>query len=172
MAAQTQKGFFPDNGVRRSTFWFAAIHAAYSTGLRRGDLLRVNRDDIDVDGKCIVVQSKTGYRVVVRFSPEAIEAIQQMDPEENERSLPWPFHENSLSIQFREIILPAAGVSHGCWKWLRRSAGSYAESVQPGTGSKALGHRSMAVFNGHYNDESISVAEPVSPPPIARRAAT
>lgn len=167
-ACEAQKGYFSENGVRRSTFWQAVVHSAYATGLRRGDLLRVQREWIGEDGRCILVQNKTGHRICVQFSAEALALIGKMEPEDDPRALPWPFHENSLSIQFREFILPAAGITHGCFKWLRRSAGSYAEQEEPGHGSRVLGHRSPAVFHAHYNDQTISVVSPTSPPPIVR----
>lgn len=47
--AESLAGWFP-NGAKRSEFWRAAIHSAYSTGLRRGDLLRVQRSAIGRDG--------------------------------------------------------------------------------------------------------------------------
>ena len=165
-AAKALVGYFP-NGVKRCMFWKTAISAAYSTGLRRHDLLVLNRSEIAADGMALVVMHKTGYRVAVRFSDEAMEGIRTMAGivENDERAIPWPHHENALPRQFRALTR-RAGVTRGSWKWLRRSCGSYAEAANPGTGYRALGHRSLQVFNGHYNDEKITVAKPVSPPPL------
>jgi integrase len=160
-------GYFP-NGVRRSDFWQTAILSAYSTGLRRGDLLRVRISQIDQRGTAVVIQNKTGYRVCVRFCREAMELICKMHVDD-ERALPWPYHENALSRQFR-ALKKAAGIKRGQFRWIRRSAGSYAERYHPGAGSKLLGHRNSQVFNRHYNDELISVAKPIEPPPIKSSA--
>lgn len=150
------------NGVQRSTFWAGAIHAAYSTGLRRGDLLRVKRVQIATDGVAYVLQSKTGYPVTVRFSEPAIAAIDRMRVDE--RALPWPYHENALSRQFRRLV-KEAGLC-GQFRWLRRSAGSYAEREGQGNGTRLLGHRSERIFRDHYADPNIIQRKPPEPPPI------
>lgn len=156
-------GFFP-NGARRRDFWDGAIHSAYSTGLRRGDLLRVRRSQINAGGVARVLQSKTGYPVTVRFSEPALAAINRMASIGDERALPWPYHVNALSRQFRRIV-KAAGL-RGQFRWLRRSAGSYAERDGKGNGSRLLGHRSERIFRDHYEDSSISGETPIQPPPL------
>ena len=62
MAADKLPGYLP-NGIRRSYMMRAFIVCAYSTGLRRGDLLRLTRAQIRKDGCTSVVQRKTGYIV-------------------------------------------------------------------------------------------------------------
>jgi integrase len=170
-AAASMKGFFNTNGVRRSLFWTAAIHAAYSTGLRRGDLTRIKRSDIGPDGRAKVLQHKTGYAVFVQFSPEAMTAIAAIQADDDERAIPWPFHTSAMARQFRDVM-KAAGIAKGQFKWLRRSCGSYAEAANPGTGPRALGHRTLSVFNNNYNDQSISVSQPVTPPPLIAKGGT
>lgn len=154
--------YFP-NGVERATFWTATLHSAYSTGLRRGDLLRVKRDQIGQDGTARILQNKTQYPITVRFSTPALAAICSMKVDA--RALPWPFHQNALSRQFRKLVA-ASGIRKGQFRWLRRSAGSYSEAECAGNGQKILGHRSESVFRRFYNDESISGAAPISPPPL------
>jgi hypothetical protein len=61
----------------------------------------------------------------------------------------------------------AAGVRDGCFKWLRRSAGSYADAAQAVNGSRLLGHADQRVFGKHYEDKSINRKEPIAPPKIA-----
>lgn len=156
------KGYFP-NGVRRADFWTAAINAAYSTGLRRGDLLKLKRNQIGDRGVCHVRQNKTGYPITVRLSPDALAAIWRMNQIEDERALPWPYHENAMGRQFRRLA-KSAGVRAGQFKWLRRSAGSYAERENRGDGKRMLGHRSERVFREFYEDRTITEPEPVEPP--------
>lgn len=157
-------GFFP-NGAKRADFWTAAIHSAYSTGLRRGDLLKLRRDQVGENGICRLRQSKTGYPVTVKLSPEALAAIGRMKHVPSDRALPWPFHENALGRQFRRIA-KAAGIRPGQFRWLRRSAASYAEYESPGNGSRILGHRSPRIFRDFYEDATITAQEPIQPPPI------
>jgi integrase len=161
---ETLKGYLP-NGVRRSDFWQCAIHSAYGTALRRGDLLSVKKNQIRLDGVAQVVQHKTGFPVWVQFPPEALAAMKRM-PVEIEEACPWPHHENALSRQFR-ALLKAAGVRDGQFRWLRRSGPSYADAIRPGDGSKMLGHRDERVFHRHYEITAITRSAPVSPPPLA-----
>lgn len=153
--------YFP-NGVRRADFWVGAINSAYSSGLRRGDLLRLTREQIDTQGVARVLQNKTQYPITVCVSGAALAAIDRMRVDG--RALPWPYHANALSRQFRRLA-KAAGV-RGQFRWLRRSAGSYAERDCPGNGSRILGHRSERIFRDHYEDQTISQAAPIEPPPL------
>jgi integrase len=159
-------GFLP-NGVKRSDFWQGLLHGAYSTGLRRGDLLAVLRSQIGEDGRATVVQSKTGHVVCVKFSPETRDFIAHMvTPRQfDDRAFPWPFHENALPRQFRALV-KLSGVRRGTFKWLRRSAGSHSEAEQRGNGPALLGHRSEAVFRAHYEDPTITKATPIEPPSL------
>lgn len=157
----TLTDYFP-NGVRRSVFWAGAIHLAYSTGLRRGDLLALRRDQIGQGGVIRVRQNKTGYPITVRASTGAMTAIDQMQVDD--RALPWPYHENALSRQFRKFA-KAAGV-RGQFRWLRRSAGSYAERECQGNGGRLLGHRSERIFRDFYEDVSITGEVPIEPPEL------
>jgi integrase len=166
--ADAIQGYFPVNGVRQSVFWRALILSAYSTGLRRGDLLRVTKQQIDRNGRVVIVQQKTGFRVACQFSPEALATIHKIDVVEDDRALPWPFHENALPRRFRRLVQDA-GVNRGSFHWIRRSAGSYAEREEPGAGGRVLGHRPrFTVFAGHYFDESIAIAKPTAPPRLPR----
>jgi integrase len=160
-AASKLTGYFP-NGVKRADFWTVAIHSAYATGLRRGDLLMVKWADIGADGLLSVCQSKTGYPVTVRLDSGAREARARITIDDG-RLLPWPFHPNALSRQFLAIA-KLAGVRPGQFRWLRRSAGSYAESEHRGDGRRLLGQRSERVFRDFYEVASITSPQPVEPP--------
>ena len=156
-------GYFP-NGVKRSDFWQGMIHAAYSTGLRRGDLLAVKRSQIDEHGVASVLQSKTGHIVTVCFSPEARKYISRMagfGGDSAPVAVPRQRHAASIPSAVR-----AADVRPGQFRWLRRSAGSHAEAERRGDGHVLLGHRSEAVFRDHYEDQSITRCDPIKPPPI------
>jgi hypothetical protein len=80
-------------------------------------------------------------------------------------AIPWPYDKHFFSRVFKFICINA-GMEFGSFKWLRRSGGSYAESVQPGAGSRLLGHRDEGVFRRHYQDDSIARPNAVEPPPI------
>lgn len=151
------------NGNRRSDFWCAMIHAAYSTGLRRGDLLLVFRRDIAHDGTLSLVQHKTGIQLRVRFSLQALKYIDRLK-DANGLALPWPYRKDAIAPRFKKLR-NMGGVVRGTLKWVRRAAGSYAEREQPGNGPKLLGNGPQ-VFRDSYEDRTITGEEPPSPPPL------
>lgn len=163
--ADRLRGYLP-NGVKRNEFMRAIILVAYCTGLRRGDLLRVKRSQIRRDGSATIIQHKTGFEVRVKLSAEAMAAVAKLKPDDgDDRLLPWAFTPNRLQTTFK-AMREAAGVRPGTFRWLRRSAGSYAESVQPGAGSRLLGHADGRVFGKHYEDQDISRPNAIEPPAI------
>ncbi len=162
-AASKLRGKHRD-GNRRSDFWQALIHAAYSTALRRSDLLIVFRHQIANSGVAHVIQAKTGVGHTVRFSSEALYYAHRLFCE-NGLLLPWPYRRDALPPRF-QALKRLAGVTRGSLKWIRRSSASYAEREEPGAGSRILGHRSPQVFKAHYEDCGISGENPKQPPPL------
>ena len=154
------QGTHPD-GNRRADFWQAAIHAGYSLGARRGDLLQLERNQIGADGVIHFVQNKTGYIAGGRLSPEALAFMAKL--QSTGRALPWPYKKTCFSRTFKRLR-KAAGLARGTFKWVRRSAGSYAERERAGDGSRLLGHQGQAVFRAFYEDRTITGEVPVQPP--------
>lgn len=152
------------NGNRRRDFWRAIIHAAYSTGLRRSDLLLIFKHEVQPDGTLHLVQRKTGYSVCVSLSPDALKYAERLT-DRNGLLLPWPYRHDALPPRFKKLR-ELAGLKQGSLKWLRRSAASYAEKENPGAGPRLLGHRGEQVFRQHYEDPTISRQNPFSPPPL------
>jgi site-specific recombinase XerD len=151
------------NGNRRSDFWQAMIHAAYSSGLRRSDLLLVFRKDIAEDGTLAVVQHKTGIPLRVRFSQQALQFIARLYCP-NGLALPWPYRKDALAPRFK-AIRNRAGINRGTLKWIRRAAGSLAEKQHPGDGPRLLGN-SPHVFWMHYADRAVTDVQPPTLPPL------
>jgi site-specific recombinase XerD len=164
-AAERLKGELP-NGLSNAMFWSMAIHGGYSTGLRFSDMMGLPAASIADDGACRICQSKTGRLVVVRFSREAMALIRGHG---REFAFPWPYSANEFRVRFGTLTV-AAGVRQGCWKWLRRSAGSHAEMISPGRGHLLLGN-TKDVFQGHYAAWSVIQPAPVEPPSIRRAPA-
>jgi integrase len=170
-AADKLPGYYR-NGIKRSDIMRATILCAYCTGLRRGDLLRMMRSQLRDDGTATVLQRKTGYPVRVKLSPDALEAVRRLKPDTaDDRLLPWAVHQNVIHVTFAKLV-KAAGVRKGQFRWLRRSAGSYAETVQPGGGARLLGHRDERMFRRHYEDAEITQTTVIEPPPLPKIAAT
>lgn len=149
--AATLKGKLA-NGVKIKHFWRAAMHSAFSTGLRFGDLLSVEAGDIPENGELVIMQSKTGKPVTVRFSEAAMKFIKKHG---HKMAFPWPGSQQAFITAFA-ILRTDAGVNHGTWKCFRRSAGSYAN--ENGKGHLLLGN-TQTVFEQHYRDPTISREE-------------
>lgn len=152
-------------GIQCSVFWQAMIHAAYSTGLRRGDLLGLQRTQIAPDGVIEVPQHKTGSIVRTRLSTHARAMVDKMAESGDPRAFPWDEHLNTLNSHFKRLV-KSARIRPGTLRWLRRSAGSYADMVQPGSGPRLLGHRDCRTFSRFYEDRSITGKLPPSPPEL------
>lgn len=154
------------NGNQRADFWQALIHAAYSTALRRSDLLLIFRDQIDSRGVVRIIQSKTGEEHAVKLSGEALAFAARLTSP-NGLLLPWPYRRDALVPRFRSLR-KLAGVNRGSLKWLRRSSASYADRDAPGAGPKILGHKSPHVFKASYEDRSITGEKPPEPPELPK----
>lgn len=151
------------DGNRRAFFWQAAIHAGYSLGARRGDLLSLDRSQIGADGVIHFTQSKTGYVAGGQLSADALSFIARLS---GPHALPWPYSRTCFSRSFVRLR-KGAGIARGTFQWLRRSAGSYAERDRPGDGARLLGHQGQEVFRAFYQDRKISGALPIAPPQLA-----
>lgn len=155
-------GRHPD-GNRRCDYWVGVLEAAYSTGLRRGDIIRVKFAQVGADGRATIHQHKTGFPVHVRFSPEAMTRSRRLT-HTGGLMFPWPYGLNYFTLTFKAIA--KAAETGGTFRMYRRSAGSYAESTQRGNGARLLGHRNESVFRAHYDDPTISRPNEVTPPPL------
>lgn len=151
------------DGNSAADFWQCAVHIGYSLGARRGDLLKLQRDQIAADGTIRFVQNKTGFLAGGRLSIEAMHFMRRL--QSDGPALPWPYKRAAFTRTFKRLR-KASGVNRGSFKWLRRSSASYSEAACPGNGSKILGHRSPHIFTQHYEDSTITGAAPVQPPPL------
>lgn len=140
------KGGLP-NGVPKRSYWPAAIRAGWDSGLRRGDLWKLRRDQIRDGGTALIAQSKTGRVAVVRFRPSTMAALESIP---NPQPLYWPLSGWAFGEHFREIVR-AAKLRKSTFKFIRRASGSYVELQQPGAGHKHLGHTGPQTFNTFYD---------------------
>lgn len=159
--ASRMQGTLP-NGVTNAAFWMLAIHAGYGIGVRQADLLSVLAVDVANDGTYIFQPSKTqrlGRTHSVKFPPAAMQIIRD---HRQPRAVPWPHSQEHFRQEFKSLLL-AAGVRRGCWKWLRRSAGTYAELERAGSGHRLLGN-TPRIFYKHYDASQSIDPRPVEPP--------
>lgn len=115
----------------------AWIRVAFSTGLRRSDLLAIEHAQIR-GNKIAVTQSKTGHVHVATLSPGALMSIASLP-----RRGPKIFGGLVSGVQIVRAmrrLVKQAGLA-GSGKFLRRSSATYAE-MQGVDAKRQLGHRS------------------------------
>lgn len=134
----------------------AWIRVAFSTGLRRGDLLLIEHSQVR-GSKVAVAQSKTGYVHVATLSEAAIAAIASLP-----RRGPKIFGGLVSDVQIVRVlrrVVKKTGLC-GTGKYLRRSSATYAE-MQGIDAKRQLGHRSDGMKR-FYLDE-VLLAEAAKP---------
>lgn len=159
-------GCIPGTPCPKPIWWRAYVAAAYSTALRRGCLLALERRQIAADGMCCVVACKTGKLTVRRLDKTALAGITAIAARCKTR-LAFP-RAGSRRLFFREFryLRILAGVFTGSAKWIRRSAISYAERERPGAGAMLGGHSDERVTVRSYRDLRIAPTPVVEPPRI------
>lgn len=143
----------------------AWILAAYSTGLRRQDLLDLRHDAIR-GSKAAVQQAKTGWPHVVCLDPASLAAIRRL-PRKGSRVFGDLISAVQVVRAMRRCVKQAG--LEGSGKWLRRSGATYCEA-SGFDASGHLGHRSPGM-KIYYIDRlllaEIRPDEPRVPPVLA-----
>lgn len=154
-AAELLKGAYP-NGVARRHYWPAIIRAAWDSGLRRGDLWRLDIAMIRRDLTAVVAQSKTNKIHVCKFRNSTVRAIKRAGG-----SLAWCCCRRNFGIHFQEVV-DLSGIGRGTFRWLRRGSGSRLDADHPGRGHEQLGN-SRQIFEKHYDAKLNGHKRPVVP---------
>ncbi|MEX2113316.1 MAG: hypothetical protein WD845_09030 [Pirellulales bacterium] len=157
--------------IERRAFARAYVLAAYESGFRRSDLLRIRRPQIPPSGLIVLVQSKTGNVHLARIRPETIVAIDTMGTAGRENVFGGVVSNRRLCRMFTAIF-QAAGMPEGTMKWLRRSGATHVEKETPGAGWRFLGHTSDRVAKASYIDPTQVAAAPFVPPQLGRKRKT
>ena len=159
--AQAMRGWMHDR-TRRSHYWEAAIRVGWETGLRRGDVWRV--DSQRLRGPILAtVSNKSRQLTVHELTDETVAALRRLD--RRPTTLHWPHRGSAFEYWFARLVADS-GVCRGTFKWLRRASGSYVEQACPGMGSRHLGHTNAATFRKHYDARLI--AQPGTLPTVPR----
>jgi integrase len=118
----------PIRGIAANQYWPAILLVCYYTALRRGSLVKIRMEDLDLKRGTLFVpgtQIKNGHGKIFHLGADAIEAIQAIWEPERELLFPPPAELKTLGDHFRAIIA-AAGVpksrrSNGLFHKLRRT---------------------------------------------------
>ena len=108
------------NGVPVASYWNCAVRVGWDSGARRGDVMRLTRDQINNDGLWVYVTGKGGKLKADRLRGSTLAAIGGMFPPERGLVFEWPHCHEYWSTCFRKIV-KAAGL-RGTYKWLRRTS--------------------------------------------------
>jgi len=154
-------------GLPRSTWWDLAIRVAWDSGLRWGDLVRLEVSAIRPDGTATVIQSKTGRPVTFRLSSTTLDALRaSLEIVPRRLVCPWPSTREAFTRQAKRLV-GLAGIRAGTWKWLRRASGTDVEAQRAGSGGAHLGHApGSRVFAESYGDQAILGRQIPSPRPL------
>ncbi len=157
----TLQGRFKFSMVSRAHFMGAWIRTQYETGLRFGDMLRIERQAIDPTGRFTLVQHKTRFPIYCQLYPETLSAILDTFPPSRRLVFGGVVSEHWVRSYLRQLT-DKVGLS-GSTKMLRR-AGATAVKMSGGDASAFLGHRTPGLAERHYIDwEKAGLVKPLPP---------
>lgn len=139
------------------------VSACYESGLRRGDIRSLTRDQIQVSGVLRIRQHKTAKSHEPRLRPETAAAVLAR-PGKYPLACPWGTRKYSrLWSRLRTL----AGLRSGACQQLRRTGATWV-AVEHGLDAarEFLGHRSPDMI-AHYVDRSIYKPRGWLPPAIS-----
>lgn len=142
--AATRTGPIGRLKIDRGPYLSTMILAAWYSGLRRGDLHRIRRDQLGDSGAWVAIANKTGRRKPCWLPSDLIESIDRWcDP--CGPIWPRPGTDEVIRRAFKVLVDQLAkrrgrGFYRGVWRDIRRSAEHSAEQLHPGRGHQHAGH--------------------------------
>lgn len=145
---------------RAAAYFGALIPAAYESGLRKGDLQRLLREQIRSDGIITIRQNKTQQPHVVSVRPETAAAILAL-PGDPPLRCPWS------TARYGELwarLRSMADLHSGGLQQLRRTGATWVAAEHGIEAARQfLGHRTGDMWR-HYVDQSLASPRPWLPP--------
>ena len=148
--ARSMPGGTLKNPCQYSVLMPAWVLTAYSSGLRRGDMLSVRWDQLRDDRIC-VTQNKTSSMHVCVLDEAAVSAIRKL-PKYEMRIFGGIIGKDQIRRVLRRLV-DRAGLT-GSGKYLRRSSATFAE-LSGMNSTLHLGHRTPGLAFRHYVDPVI-----------------
>lgn len=162
--ARSLSGHFRKSRVSRPAFWVALLLVAWETGLRLGDLLKLERSWINATGQLTLTQSKSGWPIVCALSPECAAAIEATYPPERKRIFGDALSRGHVQKGMRRL-LASVGLKGGT-KRIRRSGATAVEKATPGGAMAYLGHQTHGLAYQFYVDPKLIQLDRPTPPPL------
>lgn len=147
----------------RADWWRAFLLTGYESGLRRTDLIALDRSAIGADGTIIVRMVKTGHLHACQVRPETAALVLALD---GPRPLEWPKCRSEFWRYFRRLR-KLANVEGGAAQQLRRTGATWvAKENGLQSAIEFLGHRSSRMIV-YYIDPRICRPAVWLPPKVA-----
>jgi integrase len=152
------------NGADLGLFLQTWVVLAYETGARYGDIFAWRKANFR-NGSVGWVTSKTGVVCTRVLSDKAMDLVGQMLKQSPDgRVLGWVCCRRQSFKLMRRLL--ADCVPAGSGRWLRRSAATHLEAVDPGKAQWFLAHKTPGLAARHYLDQSQLAGRSCRPPAI------
>lgn len=159
MAGMAASGFIK-NGASRRLYLITLLDAAYESGLRRGDLWRLEQSDFLPNGIIVLRQNKTGWPHEPQVNQDTLSSIRLLP---GKTPLRWPGTEKGFYDCWRIWMLRPSGVRRGVLQQIRRTGATQLESIRPNDTQRYLGHKTPTMKK-HYIDRSQAYGPSPQPP--------
>lgn len=159
LAAQAAKGKIK-NGASRSLYLTTLLDAAYETGLRRGDLWRLEQSHFLANGIIVMRQNKTGGAHEPQVQIDTLARIRLLP---GKHPLAWPGCDKCFYDCWRIWMIRPSKVRPGVLQQIRRTGATQIESIRPADTQRYLGHKTPTM-KVHYVDRSQAYGPAPQPP--------
>lgn len=145
------------SGIPAGIWWESLIRTAYDTGMRLGDMLDASPSQITPHGNAAMIRyvaSKTGDEFFRMLRPRTFYFVgAAIESNRTDRDRVWPLwsSRDSFYRKFSSMV-EAAGIRKGTFRWIRRTAVTWADIVKPGAGQQVAGHKCERVTAESYRD--------------------
>lgn len=157
------KSKFRKSGVPKRLYWQLLILLAYETGMRRGDCLDVELDEIPPNGIFQRVQNKTANLITCELSPQAMALVGEV-LKYRVKKLDGLCELRAITKEFSSLVHRAK--LRGTFKYIRRAGATAVEKAQPGAAQQFLGHKTPGLAMQFYIDQSQLMTQRPKPPAI------
>jgi len=159
----TIEDIFRLSRVPKAFWWRALILCGWDTGLTLGQLYRLKKSQLQVDGRLTIVSGISGKPVTCELRPETIEAVLALIRADKELIFAGNMRQGHFSTHWAKLVA-AVGLK-GDFRMIRYSAATALENERPGSADAFLGHRTpqLALVHSQIDREQLHVTKPLSP---------
>ncbi len=167
VACRSLRGTMRDLTIKRSAWWSSLMLFLYDTGCRLSAALAVTPGELDLAGRCVVLNgdvAKTGVEQSIKLSDQTIAAVAGHYQSDRERVWPYPYVKRQLWYQFKKIIEAADLPSdrYRMFHCMRRTTATLtAAHSSIDVARRQLGHTSEAMTQRYVNESALPIIQAV-----------